>query len=779
MKQLLRILLAAVGIVAIIGVAAVVYVTTFLDPEDFKPRLIEVVEEQTGLNLALDGPITWSFYPRIGVGVSQARAWLPEQTEEQTPFVAIDKAEVSVAFAPLLRGEIAVDGLTLDGMRLNLERDAEGQGNWTSLTERLAEQGDEAEAVLAPASAGPHVDAGNLSVVLNIASVDVRNTDIRFRDALENAFWHVKQLNLSGSNVNAVRAFPLKVMFTVDKYNQLSAEALERAPGVTSEINLDTRMRLGLSEHRFTLENTNLVTRTQLAGSDAPQQLTFKASELIARLGEQQLTINDGVLEAGLRHPENWQGSLALSLAFALEGDLEAGTAQLRNLQLTGPDNLRLSGHLNLDQLTSAPHYSGQVTAAPFNMRPWLSRLGAELKTANEAALSDVALTSPIEGDLERLALPSLSLVVDDSTFTGALDFRFDGDALNFDLEGDSLDLDRYLPGRETAQQASRTGLLRKAFAQNAGENELLPQAWLSRAQINGDLAIVSLVLGGLDFDSARMSLRGEEGIQRLSAFEAGFYEGDISATGAIDARENVLDWQLTPSIERVQVAPLLEAISGDTAPLRGRFNMTGELVSQGNTRSALLGNLNGELDARVNDGAIFDINVSREMCEIVAQLEGEEVRRDWHTDTRFERFDATFAIRNGVVTSDDLTIELPGIAVAGDGEFDLNQMIFDTRASARVVDTADAACAVNPRLEQLPLPVRCEGAVSEARDQWCHFDREAFQSSLVGLLRSEAGSRAGEALDEQLGGALDRLDEHLGEGVGQELRDGIQRLFD
>ena len=45
MKQLLRILLAAIGILAIVAVAAVVYVTTFLDPEDFKPRLTAVVEE--------------------------------------------------------------------------------------------------------------------------------------------------------------------------------------------------------------------------------------------------------------------------------------------------------------------------------------------------------------------------------------------------------------------------------------------------------------------------------------------------------------------------------------------------------------------------------------------------------------------------------------------------------------------------------------------------------------------------------------------------------------
>ncbi|QTF94330.1 AsmA family protein, partial [Halomonas sp. BM-2019] len=131
MKRLLSTLLAAIGILAVVAVAAVVYVTTFVDPEDLKPRLIEVVREQSGLELALEGPLTWSFYPRLGVGVEKAEAWLPDQAVgDEESFVAFQRAEVSLAFAPLLRGEIAIDGLTLDGMRLNLERDETGRGNW-------------------------------------------------------------------------------------------------------------------------------------------------------------------------------------------------------------------------------------------------------------------------------------------------------------------------------------------------------------------------------------------------------------------------------------------------------------------------------------------------------------------------------------------------------------------------------------------------------------------------------------------------------------------------
>lgn len=776
MKQLLRILLAAVGILAIVAVAAVVYVTTFLDPEDFKPRLTNVIEEQTGLNLALEGPIAWSFYPRIGVSVERARAWLPEQAQDETAFAAINRAEVSVAFAPLLRGEIAVDGLTLDGMRLNLVKNEEGVGNWEPLLERLAEKSNEtAETVLAPASAGLNADAGNLSVVLNIASVEVKGADIRFRDEQNQALWRAQPLNISGTNVNPVRSFPLKVMFTLTKHNRLDAEALERSPELTSDVNLETRLRLGLENEQLTFENTQLTTRTRRAEESEPQQLSLKAAEIVARMAEKQLTIREGVIDAGLRHPEHWQGSLALSLAFGLESDWVLQTAQLKDAQLTGPDGLRVSGHLNVEQMLTAPEYRGQITAAPFTLRPWLSRAGITLNTANESALRDVAMTSPIEGDGVRISLPRLSLVVDDSTFTGELSTALDGTQLAFDLEGDKLNMDYYLPGPETAQQASR-GMLRKAFAQTDGA--LLPQQWLSTLSLKGDLSVDQLVLAGLTFDKTRLSLRGESGDHQLTAFESRFYDGELNATGQLNATGSVLEWQLSPLISNVQVAPLIESFSEEEAPLRGRFNLEGALTSQGNSRGVLISNLNGELNARLKEGAILKTNISQEMCELVAQLEGQGTVREWHPDTRFERFEATIQLRNGVASSENLSITLPGIDVQGDGEFNLNTMNFITRTNARLVDTADAACQVNPRLEQLPLPVRCEGHIGDDKAQWCRFDRTAFQAAVADLLRSEAGSRVEEELEGRLGESLDRIDERLGEGAGQELREGIRRLF-
>jgi AsmA protein len=77
-----------------------------------------------------------------------------------------------------------------------------------------------------------------------------------------------------------------------------------------------------------------------------------------------------------------------------------------------------------------------------------------------------------------------------------------------------------------------------------------------------------------------------------------------------------------------------------------------------------------------------------------------------------------------------------------------------------------------------MSLPVSCEGHVGDDKAQWCRFDRTAFEASVVDLLRNEAGSRVEEELEERIGESIDRIDERLGEGAGQELRDGIRRLF-
>ncbi|WP_104204291.1 AsmA family protein [Billgrantia saliphila] len=782
MKRLFQTLLAAIGVLGVVVVAAVVYVTTFLDPEDFKPRLVEVVREHSGLELSLDGPLSWSFYPRLGVSVKEAEGRLPEQQEGEPPFLAFKHAEVSLAFAPLLRGEIAIEGLMLDGMELRLVRDEQGRGNWETLLQRLDERREGAESALAPASAGPSLEGGNLTVALNIASVQIRNGAVRYRDRAAGREWLLEEVGLSGSNVNPQRAFPLRSSFRLKSYDRLDWRELERKPALASDINLEGRMRLALAERRYVMEAPKLSAATFFRGVEGRQQTDLTGQQLILDLSQQRLQLQEGRLEAGLRHPALGEDPLPLTLALALDADLEERAAQLRDLQLTGPDGLRLSGHLNLTGLGSAPSYSGQLSLAPLSLRPWLARLGEAPSMAEDGALTDVALTSPVRGDLEHIELAGLTLVLDDSTFTGRLGMGFDGRMLDFELQGDSLDLDRYLltdaPSEQSAARGSLFGIER-AMANDPAA--LVPAEWLAELSLDGSLELSRLQLNGLDFTEVGVALSGAEGRQRLERFESAFYDGELSASGALDLTREPIRWQFEPNLSRVQLEPLIQALTEDDspAPLRGRLSLEGELESRENTWPALKRNLNGTLAGRIDEGAVFDVNVSQELCTLAATIEGRETSRDWSADTRFERAEASLRIRDGVARSDDILVTLPGIEMGGSGELDLGSERFDLRTAARFVDGADAACPVNPRLQRVPLPVRCSGELSGDSDEWCRFDREAFQAALAELLRDEVGRRAGDELERRLERPLERLEERLGNDAGKELRDALRGLLE
>lgn len=782
MKRLLRTLLAAIGVLGLVVVGLVVYITTFVDPNDLKPRLVEVVREHSGLELALEGPLSWSFYPRLGVSVEAAEARLPTQEAEAAPFAAFDHAEVSLAVAPLLRGEIAIDGVVLDGLVLNLARNAQGEGNWQVLLERLSERGEQAEAVLAPASAGANpeaVGASGLPVALNIASVEVRDGEVRYRDVPAARELRVEGLEITGSNVNPRQAFPLSTAFHLVVHDDLDGRETEQAPAIASDVALDARMQLGLVEGRHVLSDLALTTRSRLAGGDDDQRVDLSADALAVDLRTQQLQLDGASLEASLLHPALGTKRLPLALSFLMEADLAEQTAQLRELSLTGPDGLDLSGNLGLVQLLEDPRYSGQVRLAPLSLRPWLVRLQVMPTMAGTAALSRVAMTSPVSGDLSAIELDGLTLTLDNSTFTGRLLAAFDGRRLAADLQGDRLNLDTYLPPRDAARDGAALRLpgIGRAWAEGEGP-PLLPVSWLAELDLDAHLALGELRLTGLAFQDVDLNLEGRDGRHRLTAFEAGFHEGRLSATGELDVRQTPLRWQLSPTLSRIRLASLLEALGDEPAPLRGRFNGEGRLEARGNHLSELTRSLSGRLTARLDEGAIIGTNVSRELCTAVATLEGKSTDRDWAPDTRFERAEASFDIRDGVAHSEDLAVSLPGIEIDGRGQLDLASEHFALRAATRLVGGVDAACEVNPRLARVPFPVRCEGQLGGDRAEWCRFDRSAFQAALVEQLRSEAGQRAGEEVEKQLEDTAQKLEEKLGDKAARELRGALEGLF-
>lgn len=127
-KRVKKLLAGAVGAVVLLVLALGVWLAT-LDVNRFKPRLVAAVEEATGRDFDIAGEIRLkpSLVPTLSVdSVRFGNApWAAHET-----MASAERFELVVALLPLLRREIAVERVVFEGVRVALETDADGRGNW-------------------------------------------------------------------------------------------------------------------------------------------------------------------------------------------------------------------------------------------------------------------------------------------------------------------------------------------------------------------------------------------------------------------------------------------------------------------------------------------------------------------------------------------------------------------------------------------------------------------------------------------------------------------------
>lgn len=796
MKALFRALLAIVGVLALVVVAGVIYVTTFLDPNDLKPRLVKAVKDQAGLELALNGPLDWSFYPRLGVSVEDAEAWLPEQERDHSPFASFTRAEVGVSFTPLLSGEVEVEGVFLDGLKLALERDAQGRGNWESLLDHAATAADSgaADEALPPAkSAGvaladdttPSVQngAGSMAVNLDIASVQVTNGQIAYQDAASGLDMTLNDVALTSSNVSPDKAFPVELSFVADG----------REPELQSTVSLDGKVALDLQGGRHVLTGVSLDTTTRMPSLGDKDQSVALDIDTLTLDTDKQLYLADGAeLDATLHQAALGDKALPLKATFAAEADLAAGTANLENLLLTSGSDLRLSGALKAKDITGdALSYTGQFKLAPLSPKAWMTRVGIQApQTAKSSALTSLAFSSPFKGDMSQVQLTNLVMALDDTTINGRLGSSFDASQITFDLDVDALNLDDYLApagaDEKTASlgEALTAGVIAPVYAAD-GDAELLPVALLKTLGLQGQLDIGTLIASGLEMSKVTAKLSGQPGVQQLDSLTASLYGGSLAANARIDSRKTPLSMSFGEKLTNLDIAPFLKALAPEQQDiLRGRLTLNGDYTTSTNQIDSIKRNLNGKGNFEIRNGEVLDVNISREMCTAVATLSGKTSSREWKANTPLERAQGSFTVTNGVISNQDLALAIPGIALDGKGQLNLPTEAFDYNVAARFIEGADdAACEVNPRLIKLRFPVQCQGNLSGEPGEWCGFDQKGFQSAAADLAKDEAKRKAGEKVNEKLDEKLDedtrkKIDEKLGEGASDKLKGAIQGLF-
>lgn len=726
--------LGLLGLLLII-VAAGFALTHLFNPNDYKNEIRQIARDKAHIELTLNGDIGWSLFPWLGLELHDASvATLVTPTQ---PFADLQMLGLSVRVLPLLRREVQMSDVRVEGLNLRLTRDKDGHGNWQDIGRPAPGASVTAQTDKAAEPAGAEAeDKPSQPIRLDIDSLTVNNARVEFNDEKTGRQITSESIQLSTGAVHDGKEIPVK----------MTAFFGTNQPVLRARTELSGNLRFDRVLKRYQFEDMRL--GGELSGDPLQgKPLTFSA-----------------------------QGQLLV--------DMAANVAEWTSLKLSA-NQLRALGELKANDLNKTPQLNGTLSIAQLDLMKFLDSIGQPLPTVADGSLSKVELVTHLTGTPTSLVLDGLNLKLDDSNFTGRIAIEdFAKQSLRVQLRGDKFDADRYLPPKSAdADSASK---VRQADVMNSEANaiasssplpeaptkgawssdKLLPIERLRTVDVDADLSFDQLTLKKLPINNAALKATGLGGVLTLGDLRGELYSGSFSAKGSLDVRPDVPRLSLQTRLNRVPVERVLQA-QGQKPPVKGALTLNGDLTASGNSQKALIDSLNGTASFVLNDGLLLNANLEQQLCTGIATLNRKTLSGEPRgKDTPFQDLKGSLNLHNGVASNPDLKVNIPGLSVNGNGDIDLRVLGMDYRIGIIVEgdksDMPDPACQVNERFAGIEWPLRCRGPL-ELGAKACRIDKDG--------LSQVAARMAGNKLSE-------KVEEKLGDKVSPELKDALKGLF-
>lgn len=731
-KILGLVLLGLLLIIVALGFA----LTHLFDPNDYKEEIRQIARDKAHIELTLNGDIGWSLFPWLGLELHEAS--VATLTAPTQPFADLQMLGLSVRVLPLLRREVQMSDVRVEGLNLRLNRDKQGHGNWEDIGKNLP---DETAGAPAPAPVEPVAETKPEKppqpIRLDIDSLTINNARVEYTDEQTGKQLSAESIQLSAGAIHEGASIPLKLTAFLG-----SNQPLMR---VKTELNGNLRIQRALKRYQFE--------DMRLSGEATGEPLQGKTVSF------------------------STQGQLLV--------DLAANVAEWTNLKLAA-NQLRALGELKANDLDKTPQISGALSVAQFDLAKFLESVGHPLPAMAPGSLSKVELVSRLKGTPTSVALENLNLKLDASTFTGrvAVD-DFAKQSLRVQLKGDTFNADNYLPAKSEAAKgatAARQAEVQssEAGAMAAGGNTPLPEAptkgaWsndkllpltrLRSLDVNADLAFGELTLSQLPIQNAVLKASGIDGQLKLDTLSGGLYNGTFQANGTLDVRQDTPVLALQSHIKQVPVERILQA-QGKNPPVKGQLTLDSNLTGRGNSQKALIDSLNGTTSIVINNGVLLNANIEQQLCTGIALLNRKTLSATpGGKDTPFQELRGNLTFRNGVASNPDLKVRIPGLTLNGNGDVDLRVLGMDYRVGIIVEgdkrDVPDPACQVGANFQGIEVPLRCRGPL-ELGAKACRLDKDGLGQVAL----KAAGNRLNEKLEEKL------------DKVNPKLKDALKGLF-
>ena len=741
MARAIKIFLIVIAALVVLLAATVFVVTQVIDPNDFKPQIREQAMTQANLDLEIPGDLAWQFWPSLGVSLGRTEARI---AGEEELFAGINSASVGVAVWPLLFGQVEMDGVTLDGLEVNLVETADG-ANW----EKIGPQ-DGAEEETAPAEEEQPGESGGMDIPLTIPSVAITDGKIRYQNTTDGTDIRVEHFNFNAQDVSLEEPFPMQMSLRYQDQSDMRVD-----------LNLDTTLAADLDNNHFVLDPMTL--DADIAGMTTNPVSVHLEQKLDVNLDEDRAQITDLLLEA-------------------------AGTRTTGNATVTG--------------LTGEMKVAGQIDTEPFDANAALEAIGeAPIATSDDSALSKVALSATLDGPANSVMVNPLKVTLDSSTLTGKAGLEnLETGKIVFDLNLDKITLDGYLPPQSDEEDsAAASGAGGGTGGKEGGttqlsEAELIPVDSLRPLLLDGSLKIGELNYDTIQASNIVFNIDAKDGVLRLTKASGDTLQGGFNASGRLDVSGNTPRISFKQNVSSMQLQPVV-AMALDKDLAKGIFSMDLDFSASGNSEKALVNSVKGNANMNLADGTVRGLNLYgtlvggvndmlgrfQGLSALIPNQESGKLPAALSEDTKIIDLTTRASLNQQVANLDSLEAKLDKGTLSGNGWMNMLTQEFDLKIGMQSPELGGSEY-----LEDVTWPLRCQGSLAGSPAKWCGPDKEGFTkiaqqaatNAAKGKLKEKLGIDAeGDTTEEVMkNAAKQKAQEKIEEEMGDKLKGFFNR---
>ena len=702
---------------ALVLLALLAFVATF-DANNYKPQIIEQVENATGRSFTIDGDINLSIFPWIGLKV-EGVALGNEKGFKAKQFAAIKQLDVKVNVLPLLKKEVQINTIRLHGLDVSLEVASDKSNNWSSLLQSKEVPADEASAADVTTEAVAEAPAEQTITEeekasplqsLKVEGFEFVDAVIRYDDRSSNTIATASELNLTTSAITFDE--PIDVSF--------GARIENNQPEIDTRLKLTTQLILNKEFTEFNLH-------------DFVFTILANANEFIPQQEQIEIKTNIDVL-------------------------MDEQRISLKQLQLSALGTATLAD-ITVSQFLETPLIQGSIEVQPFNARMVAKRAGVELPAMAKAdALHNVALKTKIKLQGEKLQANDFSFTLDGSTLSGWLHLlNISKQQLRYDLAFDQLNINDYLPSAveavpdNKAVTDNKTGSASApAVAAATGDEKIeLPVEMMRQLDIQGDFRIADLTAKEYKIKQFLMSLKAQKGEIAIKPLSLQVLEGQVDSAVNINVKKETPAYAINLDVNQVQVGPVanpfLVGVMGDK-PLKmdGAVNVKMDVKTTGDSVNQLKKASKGVIVLDMKETRVDGFDPEFYMRSSVADyvnskgfglsdtIMGQYKPRDV---TVFDKIHSTVNIANGKARTDDFLMDSKRVKVTAKGHADIMQNTLDVISSIQLPRSK----TVVEKIFDEPVFVRVHGPFDALEYE---LDKNKLKKSTTDVLKNEAKAK-------------------------------------